>query len=193
MSFHDHMIEDGFRDEQAYMHHLMNKAQKRASRQTSSNPKNKGVTSSSNSRWLVDGEKFFDTFVFLTEDSENMLRDGENLMIEAPCIAKKKYQGNFIAFGLMFSSDANRIRNFVVEDRMIDYGAFVDSDIPYLTASNNEELGLIRTDDETFKSISVGDTVEVKFNLHSQELIARDVRGVVEEGGDDPWSPLQAV
>ena len=192
MSFHDYMFEDGFRDEQDYMDHLMNKAQERTEERLrkgrsgfDSRLNNK---SGSRGRWLVDAQMLSQTFCFLDKKSEDKLRSGNPLSIEVPCVAKKA-KWNFSAFGLVLASDIDRMRALVNDDGLFDYGAFINSDIPCLTASDNREKEIIRTGDELFDSIGLGDIVRVDFNFYSGDLIAIRVREVVEKAGDDVWVP----
>ena len=186
MGFHDDMHEDGFGDEQAYMEHLMNEAQERQSKRY------RGSYSGSHRLrqrgWYVDAQEFFDTFLFLDKQSEEKLRCGNPLKMEVPCVAKKD-EWHFLAFGLVLASDVDRIRALIDGNGRLDYGAFVNSEIPCLTASNNEDKGLIRTKPDIYKTISLGDVVSVDFKLWNDDLLGCRVNGVVEKADAEAWVP----
>ena len=186
MGFNDYMHEDGFRDEQAYMRHLMNEADRRFERRYARNYLEWSGLKRRN--WYVDAQDFFNTFLFLDEESEEKLRCGTLLTLDVPCIAKKD-QWEFLAFGLVLASDVTRIKALIDDDGHLDYGAFVDSDIPCLTASNNEEKGLIRTKPEIYRVISPGDIASVTFKIWNDDLLGCRVNRVVDKAEADAWVP----
>jgi len=81
MSFEDRMMEDGFRNEQRYMNHLMNKAEERNKKDKIEWKHPPINCEGKENRYSV--EEFANNTFFLSEDDMNHLREGGELTVSA--------------------------------------------------------------------------------------------------------------
>jgi hypothetical protein len=121
---------------------------------------------------ILNANDFAARTFFISEEEEEMLRQGESLMVEANVNFVGYWDGDntqeFVGVAAMLDSHADQVKELAFwEDgeAVIDTDDLQSSSIPSLTVSNNRDMGIINVRKEEYESLAPGDRVKVEVSL----------------------------
>lgn len=121
-----------------------------------------------------NAKEFIEDMTFITEESEERLRDGEPLTFRLTCTAKRPAR-NFLAFAGMLKSKIADLAS-IQEGDQIDLDALADSNIPSVLANNTLESDspqldedIVNVPDEMHQKIQPGWDAEVVVRLNEND------------------------
>lgn len=123
---------------------------------------------------FVDADEFLSNHEFITNESEERLRDGEPLKFTLPVTAVRDSR-NFVAFAGMLKSSVPEIAG-LIENGELDLEKLADSEIPSVLASNtlgsdSDQLDSTITNvtDEQHRKLEPGREAVVRVRLNTDD------------------------